>query len=57
MLTDKSDNFYETWKFLDRRFEDKKWVEGNLHLVYNQNELFNFGYLGQQYIKDNIHWT
>lgn len=34
MLTDKSNNFIETWKFLDRRFEDKSWIDQKLHLVF-----------------------
>lgn len=33
MLTDKSEQFCETWSFLKRRFEDKKWVEDKLGYV------------------------
>ena len=34
MLTDKSDNFSETWGFLKRRFEDKAWLDEKLGYVY-----------------------
>ena len=40
MLTDKSDNFSETWGFLKRRFEDKAWLDEKLGFVL-KNHIFS----------------
>ena len=42
MLTDKSDNFSETWGFLKRRFADKAWLDEKLGFVLKKHIFYDF---------------